>query len=227
MIDQAKDPRTAVTEAHRALEQATALQQTALEQLAAARAELFEAPLLGGRQELPNEEHAASYQATAAMLRRRAKMQPAAHQAESIARAEWFEKRAAIKRTGGVMPRDLRTPGERLGFVDGLRRALLLVLEATEQLELEDVSTFVRRLVDDDDHPLHGEQTLAAAALARDSVAELAGILLPLLEQLGLGYTEEGAPGFWPAPQPLVEDLEPPTPAPAAEQNNGAAPDVA
>lgn len=225
MIDQAKDPRAAVTEAHRALEHATALQQTALEQLAAARAELFEAPLLGGRQELPNEEHADSYQATAAMLRRRAKTQPAAHQAESLARAEWFEKRAAIKRTGGVMPRELRTPGERLGFVDGLRRALLLVLEATEQLELDDVAIFVRRLVDDADHPLHGNQTMQAAALARSTVAELGALLEPLLEQLGLGHTEDGAAGFWPAPQPLVEDLEE-TP-PAAAQNNGAASDVA
>jgi len=226
MIDQATDPRAAISEALATLEKATELQQTALEQLDAARAELFEAPLLGGRQELPNEEHAKSYHATAAMLRRRAKGQTPEHRAASLARADWYDARAEIKQRGGVMPRELRTPGERLGFVDGLRRSLLLVLDAIEQLDLEDVETFVRRLVDDAGEPLHGDQTAAAAREARGTVAWLAGErLLPLLEQLGLGRTEQGAPGFWPAPQPLVEDLDDsPRPVAApAQENNGAA----
>ena len=219
------DPRAAVADALLALEQATSLQHNALERLGIARNELFEAPLLGGRREPPNEEHAASYQATANMLRRRATRQEADDKASTLSRASWFERRAEIKRAGGVMPRDLRTPGERLGFVDGLRQALLLVAEACDQIDPDDVSTFVRRLVDEEEEPLHGDVTEEAAMLARDAVTQIAAQLPALLEQLGLGHTADGAPGFWPAPQPLVE--EDPTPATPPAQNNQDGPDVA
>ena len=227
MIDKPTDPRTAVADALLALQQATQAQDVALERLEAARTQLFETPLIGGRREPPNEAHAKSYAESAGVMRRRAKTMTGADQAAELERAAWFDKRAEFKRTGGIMPREIRTPAERLAFVDSVRQALLVVREAIDQVDPEDVSRFVEHLIDDErKQSLHGEQTELAAGLARESIEALRGVLPPLLEQLGLGYTEQGgSPGFWPAPQPLVD--EPRTEAPAPPENNETPPSVA
>lgn len=226
MIDKPSDPRTAVADALLALQQATQAQDVALERLEAARMQLFETPLVGGRREPPNEAHAKSYAESAGVMRRRAKTMAGADAAAELERAAWFDKRAEFKRTGGIMPREIRTPAERLSFVDSVRQALLVVREAIDQVDPEDVSRFVEHLVDDEEKPLHGEQTELAATLARESVEALRGVLPPLLEQLGLGFTEDGgSPGFWPAPQPLVN--EPQTEVPAPPENNDTPPSVA
>lgn len=225
MIDKPSDPRTAVADALLALQQATQAQDLALERLEAARLQLFDTPLVGGRREPPNEAHAKSYAESAGVMRRRAKTMTGADAAAELERAAWFDKRAEFKRTGGIMPREIRTPAERLSFVDSVRQALLVVSEAIAQVDPEDVSRFVGHLVDDEEKPLHGEQTALAASLASNSIEGLRGVLPALLEQLGLGFTEEGGAGFWPAPQPLVNELQ--TEAPAPPENNETPPAVA
>jgi hypothetical protein len=198
------DPRALVSDALASAHQLGELHRETLERLEKARAALFEVPYLANHQEAPNPQHAASYQATADMLRRRAGRQEGEHQTSTLQRADWFARRAEIKRTGGIMPRELRTPGERLSFVNSLRHGLLLVWEACEQLDPEDVTRFVGYLVDGEGAPLHGEHLEEVSTLARADVSALMQKLPELLEQLGMGTTEAGERGFFECDQPLT-----------------------
>jgi hypothetical protein len=90
---------------------------------------------------------ATEYERTAALYRRRAARRP--EEAERLTkRAEWFERRAQVKRTGGPMPRELRTPAETLARVDEFRQALAATLAMASDFEANDVRCFVRCLAD-------------------------------------------------------------------------------
>jgi hypothetical protein len=95
-------------------------------------------------------EHADHYDAEAAKLRRR-KANPrlgAGEDGEELERrAKLFEARAAAKRSGRPMPRELRTPAETLARVDELRRKLAAILdEASGELAPEDFENFADAL---------------------------------------------------------------------------------
>src|SRR5579884_2800269 len=73
---------------------------------------------------------AAAYEGTAATLRARAAKQPEGsdERAENERRASFYEARARVKRRGESMPRELRTPRERLEAVAGVRDGLVHLL---------------------------------------------------------------------------------------------------
>ena len=212
MTMKAPDPRDLVAIALASAQELARAHRAAIEQLEAARAALFAVPYLSLQREAPNPEHADSYQQTADVLRRRAARQPAPEQAATLARANWYAQRAEAKRTGKIMPRELRTPGERLGFVNALRHALLLVLEAAEQLELDDVARFVHYLDNGEGQPLH--TAADAPELAMAEVQALLERVPAVLERLGLGETDDGARGFFECAQPLTFGDESPTDRP-------------
>jgi hypothetical protein len=88
--------------------------------------------------------HAIEYERTAALLRRRA-IQPQRSEDERVElqrRADWYERRAAVKRGGGIMPPELRTPLESLELVDELRGQLASVTDLARQLSVGEVEAF-------------------------------------------------------------------------------------
>jgi hypothetical protein len=104
--------------------------------------------LLGGERLIPapsssSARHASEYAKTAALLRRRALQSHRTddERAELRRRADWYERRAVVKREGGIMPPELRTPLESLELVDELRRRLASV-DLARQLSLDEVEAF-------------------------------------------------------------------------------------
>lgn len=80
---------------------------------------------------------AAAYDGTAATLRARAAKEPDGSPArvELERRAATYEARSRVKRGGQRMPRDLRTPRERLEAVALLRDGLVQVLELSGEVD--------------------------------------------------------------------------------------------
>jgi hypothetical protein len=94
---------------------------------------------------------AAAYEGTAATLRSRAAKQPEGsdERAENERRAARYEARARVKRSGEPMPRELRTPKERLEAVSLLRDALVELLELIADVDDADLEFFEAALVDE------------------------------------------------------------------------------
>jgi hypothetical protein len=94
---------------------------------------------------------AAAYEGTAATLRGRAVKQPAGSEerAETERRAARYEARARIKRSGEPMPRDLRTPKERLEAIALVREAISQLLELMADVDGPDLEFFESALVDE------------------------------------------------------------------------------
>ena len=94
---------------------------------------------------------AAAYDATAGTLRARAAKEPegSAPRAELERRAVTYEARARVKRTGERMPRELRTPRERLEAVAVFRDGLVQLLELSGEVDAADLEFFEAALVDD------------------------------------------------------------------------------
>lgn len=93
----------------------------------------------------------AAYENTAATLRGRAAKQPegSEERAENERRAARYESRARVKRTGEPMPRELRTPRERLEAVAVLRDGLVQTLELIAEVDGADLEFFETALVDE------------------------------------------------------------------------------
>jgi hypothetical protein len=138
-----------------------------------------------------DQTHALEYSKTSALLRRRA-VQPrrtAQDRDDLLRRAEWFDKRAAVKRAHGVMPRELRTPLETLLLVDELRHALVDIATLTEHLSAEDLEAFVRAIAGRDTEsqlPQVSETITAAFALLCEASRDV-------LDRLGLRDAPEGS----------------------------------
>ena len=93
-------------------------------------------------------EDAASQRNSADTLRNRAgTMPPGERRDELLARAERFERRAAVLAKGEVMPRDLRYPRDSLRLVSDAREALLAAAVALDQLDPHEVSRFLAQLL--------------------------------------------------------------------------------
>lgn len=94
---------------------------------------------------------ATHYAATAGVYRRRAERadRTPEQRAEELQRAEWYEKRAAVFRTGEEMPAAYRTPRESCAKVDELRKAICVVAGVFADLTLTEVVNFQNYLQDD------------------------------------------------------------------------------
>jgi hypothetical protein len=94
---------------------------------------------------------AAAYEGTAATLRGRAVKQPEGSEErnETERRAARYEARARVKRSGEPMPRELRTPRERLEAVAVLRDGLVQTLELIKDVDGTDLEFFETALVDE------------------------------------------------------------------------------
>jgi hypothetical protein len=110
------------------------------------------------RDEVDPVRQAATWRIQAGILRRRAARAEAAEtstaeeRAESIARAEWHERRAdlvdAAYPAPAIFPPELRTPVDRLDLVDDLRRAcdaLVMLSHAVDDAEIVAFGEAVRR----------------------------------------------------------------------------------
>jgi hypothetical protein len=84
-------------------------------------------------------------------LRGRAAKQPegSEERAETERRAARYEARARVKRSGEPMPRELRTPKERLDAIVLLREAILQLLELMADVDGRDLEFFESALVDE------------------------------------------------------------------------------
>jgi hypothetical protein len=93
---------------------------------------------------------AVAYEGTAGTLRSRAAKQPEGsdERAENERRAARYEARARVKRSGEPMPRELRTPKERLEAVSMLRDGLVQLLELIADVDAADLEFFEASLVD-------------------------------------------------------------------------------
>jgi hypothetical protein len=93
---------------------------------------------------------ATAYDGTAATLRARAAKEPDGSPArvELERRAATYEARSRVKRGGQRMPRNLRTPRERLEAVALLRDALVQVLALAGEVDAADLEFFEAALVD-------------------------------------------------------------------------------
>jgi hypothetical protein len=94
---------------------------------------------------------AAAYEGTATTLRARAAKLPRGSDegAEYERRAARYEARARVKRSGEAMPRELRTPKERLEVVSVLRDGLVQVLAQLADVDAADLEFFEAALVDE------------------------------------------------------------------------------
>ncbi len=131
---------------------------------------------------------AAAYDGTAATLRARAAKQPEGSDArvENERRAATYEARARVKRSGERMPRELRTPRERLEAVAVLRDALVQILELSGDVDAADLEFFEAALVDD-----RGARPPAAGS-AGEQVAFVQSILRGVLARLGAFVDDAG-----------------------------------
>jgi hypothetical protein len=101
-------------------------------------------------------------------------------------RGEWYEARAAIKRAGGFMPRELRTPLESAQGADFFRRTLAELLDGVVDLDGPEVGMFAGALA------THDRSTVVT------QVAWLfnswRGATMQLLEALGAARSGANAP---------------------------------
>jgi hypothetical protein len=183
---------------------------------------------------------AAAYDGTAATLRARAAKQPdgSPERAELERRAGTFAARARVKRSGERMPRELRTPRERLEAVALLRDGLVQILKLSADVDADDLDFFESALVDE------RKVRSAAAGSAGEQLEFVRGILQGMLGRLGglvdpagcadllpfglpASDTQEGVVTSMtlgaPGPQPRVDFS--PAPAATGAGSNGAPPE--
>jgi hypothetical protein len=180
---------------------------------------------------------AAAYDSTSVTLRARAAKQPEGsdERAQTEQRAAFYDQRARVKRSGEPMPRELRTPKERLEAVAFVRDGLVQLLQLVVDVDSEDLEFFESSLVDERNlmppkAGTAGEQFVFVNTILRAALVRLGGLidesgavqLLPFGIPTGLTGDEttgqgvvtsvaEGAPG----PQPRVFFTPGPAPAPA------------
>jgi hypothetical protein len=141
-------------------------------------------PALSEMQE--RAKHAEAYETTAGVLRRRALRAEGEERAEHERRAAYYEGRALAMRSGQPMPRELRTPRERLDAVGRVRDALVEVLEAIADVDGADFDFFEASLLDESGFlPQRGGAALEQVAFA-GSVAR------GLLVRMGAVFDERG-----------------------------------
>jgi hypothetical protein len=132
-------------------------------------------------------KHAAAYETTAGVLRRRALKAEGEERAEHERRAGYYEGRARAMRSGQPMPRELRTPRERLDAVGRVRDALVEVLDAIADVDGPDFDFFEGALFDENGFvPQRG-----GAAL--EQVAFVGSVARGLLVRMGAVFDERGA----------------------------------
>jgi hypothetical protein len=147
---------------------------------------------------------AAAYDATAATLRGRAAKQPEGSTAreELEHRASTYEGRARVKRSGERMPRDLRTPRERLEAVGVFRDGLAQLLELSGEVDAADLEFFETALVDD-----RGVRTPAAGS-AGEHLGFVQSILRGVLGRLGAVIDDAGGVHVLPFAVPITETAD-------------------
>jgi hypothetical protein len=126
--------------------------------------------------------HAIEYARTAALLRRRAGQihRTEDERVELRRRADWYERRAAVKREGRIMPPELRTPLESLELVDTFRRRLASVVDLAPHLSLDELEAFSSSLKaerTDREPGFSGESMEVGFEHLLDLAFELLGIL--------------------------------------------------
>jgi len=148
---------------------------------------------------------ATHYEATAGVYRRRAERadRTPEQRVEELQRAEWYEKRAAIFRTGEEMPAAYRTPRESCAKVDELRKAICLVAGVFADLTIPEVVNFQNYLQDDTGARLEHVMTADQIKPTLEIFAVHLGTLLHLL---GGHPGQPGAPiHLWAYEVPLAE----------------------
>jgi hypothetical protein len=106
--------------------------------------------------------------------------------AEHERRAAYYEGRALAMRSGQPMPRELRTPRERLDAVARVRDALVEVLDAIADVDGPDFDFFEGSLLDESGFvPQRG-----GAAL--EQVAFVGRVARGLLARMGAAFDERG-----------------------------------
>ena len=185
--------------------------------------------------ELARAEHAAAYEQTAGVYRRRAAADKVApdERVELERRAAYYEARARVKRAGAVMPPELRTPAERLEAVDRVRAALLRLLASIGDVSGEELEAFESALLD------QKNELPPRAGSSSDQFLFLKSIVQGVLVRMGCLFDETGrgvrvlpwaidiaqaggvsfkpAEAAAPAPAPAPAPPAPAAPAPAAE----------
>ena len=136
--------------------------------------------------EVARREHAAAYEQTAGVYRRRAEKSEGTDRAELERRASYYEARARVKREGVLMPRELRTPGERLESVDRVRQALLRLLALIADVDGEDLEAFEAAIVDPK------QELPPRAGSAADQFLFLKSIVQGVLVRMGCMFDETG-----------------------------------
>jgi hypothetical protein len=134
--------------------------------------------------EVARREHAAAYEQTAGVYRRRAEKAAGDDRAELERRAAYYEARARVKREGALMPRELRTPGERLESVDRVRQALLRLLALIGDVDGEDLEAFEAAIVDPK------QELPPRAGSAADQFLFLKSIVQGVLVRMGCMFDE-------------------------------------
>jgi hypothetical protein len=148
---------------------------------------LFEELRLPALSELEERtKHAEAYETTAGVLRRRALKAEGDERAEHERRAAYYEGRALAMRSGLAMPRELRTPRERLDAVGRARDALVEVLDAIADFDGADFEFFESSLLDE-----RGFLPPAGGA-ALDQVAFVVSVVRGLLVRMGAVFDERG-----------------------------------
>lgn len=135
--------------------------------------------------------NAGDLDAQADILLNRAARREGSDRDELTARATWMRARANALRAGGLMPRNLQTPLDKLTAVAAARDALLAAVEALDAVDSADVSTFVAALL-----PHNPEDPQIAADLfARTEAPSMLcrNALLDALELLGVYPAADGA----------------------------------
>ena len=168
-------------------------------------------------------KNAASQRASADTLRNKAARLPAGeHQDELRARADRFERRAAVIDAGKVMPRELRYPLDSLRLVAAAREKIAAALLAIDELEAEEVSLFVSSLQDptpqDEIVGPASVQVEAPAMLLRNEIGEHLGMLGGYVDSEGNLRLQTFALAVAVAPQPsppAATNGAPEAPAPA------------
>src|SRR3974390_852128 len=137
-------------------------------------------------------KHAEAYETTAGVLRRRALKAEGDERAEHERRAAYFEGRALAMRSGQPMPRELRTPRERLDAVGRVRDALVEVLDAIGDVDGADFAFFEESLLDERGFlPSRGGAPL-------EQVAFVASVARGLLARMGAVFEERGVAALLP-----------------------------
>jgi hypothetical protein len=189
-------------------------------------------PALSEMQE--RAKHAEAYETTAGVLRRRALKADGEEREEHERRAVYYEGRAFAMRSGQPMPRELRTPRERLDAVGRVRDALVEVLDAVADVDGADFAFFEESLLDERGFlPPRGgsalEQVGFVASVARGLLARMGAVfdergyvtLLPYGTRIAMpganaaadessAAVEEGGPSQWKPADGATASMPPP-----------------